>query len=69
MRRRTCEGKRSYPDRKAAYAALNGTRRTFGEARTGEKMHIYPCPFCKKWHVGHLSVGVRRTRKNFRELV
>lgn len=23
--------------------------------RTGPNLHEYKCPYCKKWHVGHLK--------------
>jgi hypothetical protein len=49
-------GKRKYPTKAAADAAIldyerNGTHR----------LHSYPCPFGKHWHVGHKSKKKSKT--------
>lgn len=25
------------------------------EQKKGKKMHVYKCPFCFKWHIGHVT--------------
>lgn len=48
-----CTGKVKHPSRGKAEAALRSLQRL----EPDEEMQVYPCPFCKKWHLGHRAVG------------
>lgn len=59
MRRKACEGKRSYPTKEAAISASVSLRK-----RTGERTNAYgPCKFCGHYHHGHMA---RRTKQALR---
>lgn len=48
---RGCQtGKRRYESRTRADAARITIRR-----HHGERMHVYVCPYCRGWHLGHGS--------------
>lgn len=55
QRKKACEWKRSYIDRDDAIGASIGLRR-----RTGSRTTAYRCPFCGRWHHGHLTQRTRR---------
>jgi hypothetical protein len=63
LRRRMCEGKRSYSTIKGAYAAQTGHAQCFCET-----LAVYFCSFCKRYHLGHPFLSERRTRQNFKEV-
>lgn len=42
-----CARKRAYPYRTHAVAAAKKV-----QANTGQKIGVYPCPYCRQWHVG-----------------
>ena len=44
-----CDNKKQHPSKDAAYAAK---RRLVKDNFIFHKVHVYKCPFCKKWHVG-----------------
>ena len=48
FRRRSCEGKRAWADPESAHVACR-----FACRRLGERMHVYHCKFCGKYHMGH----------------
>ena len=57
---RTCLGKIPHATREAAVAAMGSLARDRG-AHLGS-MHVYRCPHCAKWHVGH-RIGTGRKRR------
>lgn len=59
-RQRTCLGKVPHPDREAAVEAMHSLARNRG-AHLGS-MHVYRCPHCATWHVGH-RIGTGRKRR------
>lgn len=48
---RTCARKVAYGERSAHRAA-----RQLRDAQH-EDLHAYPCPYCRRWHVGHLPIA------------
>lgn len=50
LRRRHCEGKRRYPDEKAARSAM---RLCAAWMRDADRLDPYRCAFCGSWHFGH----------------
>lgn len=49
-RARACTGKKPHDDRTAALSHIYALKRSDGAVR----MSPYRCPYCRKWHVGHL---------------
>ena len=47
-----CLGKVPFPSESGARAALKMYER-LGEMRAGEGVDVYPCKFCREWHLGH----------------
>lgn len=47
---RACWGKKKYPSKKLAKAAVEKAWR-----REGEILHPYKCQFGNHWHIGHAS--------------
>ena len=47
----TCTGKRRYTRRRQAFTALCRTT-------DAVNLHIYRCPYCNRWHVGHKSLSL-----------
>lgn len=47
---RSCWGKKKYPSKKLAKAAVEKAWR-----REGEILHPYKCHFASHWHIGHAS--------------
>ncbi len=65
VRRRACEGKRSYETREEA-------RRVQGRmVRQGEAgpLNVYHCARCGAWHVGHQPAKVRQAIASRRDSV
>lgn len=51
VRRKQCEAKVRYPTAAVASVALRKLKRRADF--NGGLVHVYPCRFCKGWHVGH----------------
>jgi hypothetical protein len=49
LRKRTCEGKRTYPSRSAAKDAARAIKRK----QPGTNLQEYRCPFCSDIHLGN----------------
>lgn len=50
LRRKTCAGKKRYSSQEEAAGKLVQLRRNFS---TYGQTHVYKCPFCGVWHLGH----------------
>ena len=61
LRRRSCEGKKPYPNKIAADNACKKLLRN-----KGERCNAYPCKFSNHWHVGH---PLRKSRTSYNERV
>jgi hypothetical protein len=47
-----CVRKRRYPDKKSATTAANLQLRIHNGRHHGAKdLRVYPCPFCRGWHM------------------
>lgn len=50
LKRRSCDGKKRYPDKTAAVGVVlsyyERKLQVFG-------LRTYKCQFCRKWHIGH----------------
>lgn len=57
---RSCQGKKPHPTRQAALDAMQSLARYRGAHLAS--MHVYRCPHCATWHVGH-RIGSRRKRR------
>jgi len=62
LRKRCCTRKAVYGNAEDAWRAV---RRVFWTYRT--LLHVYECPFCGQFHVGHPPIE-KRTRSNFKQL-
>lgn len=49
---RRCWPKEPHATRGAADAQLRSILKR-GLAKDEERIHVYRCPFCRRWHVGH----------------
>ena len=62
LRRKSCEGKRVYPQeadaKRMAYLQYQNT---------GERVFEYKCHFCGQWHIGHLSRKLREAKQRRNE--
>ncbi|WOK01479.1 hypothetical protein [Pseudomonas phage UF_RH7] len=54
LRRRTCEGKIKHETAEKAARAIISLVRSRGHQG---QLHVYQCPFCMKFHVGHRRHG------------
>lgn len=56
-RRSECRRKRAYPTWAEAMTAVRGTHRKNLRAETlgpqGDPLHVYLCPHCGSYHIGH----------------
>lgn len=57
IRRRACEGKIRHTSRDAALAYMHWSIRRF---RPPSALNVYPCKFCRGWHIGHKPRPKRR---------
>lgn len=51
--RRECRGKVAYAELAQARVASSSLR------RRGEGVHVYKCPLCRRFHVGHTPRRIR----------
>jgi hypothetical protein len=64
VRRKACEGKRSYYTYRAAMAEVYRWRQKADEQPLpGTEMLPYRCSFCHQFHLGHPVTQLRRTRR------
>ena len=49
---KSCKGKVKYDSISHGEWSLNGMIEN-GLVASNEKMNVYPCKFCKHWHIGH----------------
>lgn len=50
IRRKACKGKIRHPSRAEAQVQM---REAIRARRAGGYLNVYPCPFCRGFHVGH----------------
>lgn len=52
---KSCIGKNKHSSKENAKKALDSLLESWKYKQNGkyEKIHIYECPFCFKWHIGH----------------
>ncbi len=60
QRRNACTGKVGHAERNHALIAA---RKTVRDSMTGDWLRPYRCGHCGKWHVGHPTSRVKRTRR------
>lgn len=47
-KRKQCENKRKHPDKASADRSVNILN------NAGNNFYSYECPYCQRWHVGHI---------------
>ena len=60
QRRKACKDKVRHETREAAGSALRKI-----PPKHRHKMHVYPCPHCGGFHIGHRPQKKRTRRKDF----
>ena len=53
LRKKSCGGKVGYESAHAGYLAMIALYRKDAKHLGFEKMNVYKCRFCKKYHIGH----------------